>query len=246
MLQRGIILCRSLFDKFVYEKKAEGRSRATLGQHRECFPYFLEFLGDDHSIIDVKKDLKNSSSNGIIQEKGVWVKKAFMYLVTMTGLMVLAIAPLLLIYSGNFVTKVSTGASVYLGPGDVEKQETDSSCGPASLKYLMHLSGVDVTEAELAALAGTTQTGTSLLGLATAASYYGFEAEAWQLDRTKPDQLRTPAIVYLPDRKHFVVVTQVTAQQVVVADPAVGLVGFTPSEFSRAWGGVTLYAVPRG
>jgi len=157
----------------------------------------------------------------------------------------LLITPLLLRSSGGWLVKTATGASSYLGQGDVELQETDSSCGPASLRYLLRYYGVDVSESELARVAGTTKAGTSLMGLANAADEYGFDAEAWQLDWTRPYELRTPAIVHLPDRQHFVVVKQITEDQVIVADPAIGLLSFSHSEFTRVWRGITLYISAR-
>ncbi len=81
----------------------------------------------------------------------------------------------------DLLIRWSTGASAYLGRGDLQLQTTDKSCGPASLKYLLHLLGQEVSEATIAELAGTGPHGTTLLGLVGAAEHFGYFVEAWKL-----------------------------------------------------------------
>lgn len=140
--------------------------------------------------------------------------------------------------SRHLILQWSTGASVYLGRGDLELQQTDMSCGPAALSYLLRLLGQNVTQIEIGKIAGTTGQGTSLLGLSKAAEHFGYATEAWKLDPAYPDALNPPVLVHFPD--HFVVVVKVSPNHVTVADPAVGILQYTWVNFSKKWDGVVL------
>jgi len=121
---------------------------------------------------------------------------------------------------------MSLGAE-FLGRGEVPIQQYDNTCGPAALMYALSLLGVEATEEELAKLSGTTPEGTSMLGLMQAARTFGFDAAGYRVDPADVDRLPIPAVLFLPARKHFVVLTEVTPDSVHVADPALGHLKFT-------------------
>lgn len=138
---------------------------------------------------------------------------------------------------------MSLGAE-FLGRGEVPIQQYDNTCGPAALMYALSLLGVEATEEELAKLSGTTPEGTSMLGLMQAARTFGFDAAGYRVDPADVDRLPIPAVLFLPARKHFVVLTEVTPDSVHVADPALGHLKFTRHSLARHWKGEVLLLQP--
>jgi len=140
------------------------------------------------------------------------------------------------------VSKAYLGVTV-LAEGDPEfRQTTDVSCGPAALRYILaHEFGVSVSEEEIARLAGTGETGTTLAGLRQAAQALGFAATSWRWPKQNLGELPLPAVAYMHRTQHYVVLTEVRPDFVEVFDPAQGAyVQFTWHSFAYFWSGVVM------
>ncbi len=107
-------------------------------------------------------------------------------------------------------------------------KQSESRCGPASLKILTSHFGKHFTEEELAKLAGTTfERGTSHTGMIKAAKEIGGHVFAKEGGTIKEleyfvEKEGLPVIVgwFHEDTDHFSVVASVTDQHVVIVDPA--------------------------
>ncbi|MBU4535232.1 MAG: hypothetical protein KKF16_05305 [Euryarchaeota archaeon] len=113
------------------------------------------------------------------------------------------------------------------------------TCGPAALATIMKNMGVYTTEAELAQLAGTDNTGTSLYGLKTAAESKGLNA----VGATLPiDQLKTNYLVVLSINgiNHFQIVLNITDTTVYLFDPNLGNIEMTLEKFNELYTGYVL------
>ncbi len=132
-------------------------------------------------------------------------------------------------------------------------QKGPSDCGPAALETVATFLGRKLTP-ESRDLMATKGAGTSLLDLKLAAQSVGFEAKA-----VKPEagadpwdvltRVQTPAIAHLElsnGSGHFLVVYEVKATSVQVADPARGLRVVSKDEFLAQWTGALLLVSARG
>ena len=77
---------------------------------------------------------------------------------------------------------------------DVILQSKDYTCGPAALSMVLQKLGIQATEDELAALAGTTEDGTTMQGLVEAAKAKGVNAVGMKLGI---NELKENMIVHL-------------------------------------------------
>ena len=113
------------------------------------------------------------------------------------------------------------------------------TCGPAALATILKSMGIYTTEAEIAKLAGTDETGTSLYGLKTAAQAKGATAIGARLTT---DQLKTNYMVVLSINgvNHFEVVLNITDTTVYLFDPNLGNIEMTLDNFNELYTGVAL------
>lgn len=133
--------------------------------------------------------------------------------------------------------------SVAWPPDVFQKQQKSNTCGPAALAAVCRHYGVAATENEIARLAGTTATGTSMLGLQRAAEAKGLETQARRLS---PEGLRRapwPCILFF-HAGHFAVLTGVAGGHFYLADPSLGQHAWTQRELARNWRGEALAVGP--
>ncbi len=114
----------------------------------------------------------------------------------------------------------------------VHFQTAPNTCGPAALLSICEFYGIKTTEQEIATLAGTTPTGTSLHGLAQAADSLGLKATGMELSLEELKGAKTPLIAHL-NGGHFVVVVSVHKGQLTIIDPAKGVKSIAPVDFRR-------------
>ena len=90
------------------------------------------------------------------------------------------------------------------------------SCGPAALATILKNLGIYTTEAELAQLASTDETGTSLYGLKQAALNKGVTAIGARLsiDQLQPNYL---VVLNIDGTQHFEIIRNITNMVVQVA-----------------------------
>lgn len=91
--------------------------------------------------------------------------------------------------------------------------------------------------------------GTSALGIIQAAEKLGFSAKG--VKANKPEdifgEIPLPAIAHVVIDKsmlHYVVIHKISEKEIVVADPAKGIVKYKPSDFFNSWTGILLIMTP--
>ena len=133
-------------------------------------------------------------------------------------------------------------------PSIFQKQETDRTCGPAALAAVCRHFGIAATEDEIAHLAGTTETGTSMLGLRAAARAKGLAAEGIRVTPGGLSKTPLPCILFFHPG-HFAVLTGVQQTGTrgplfALADPSLGQRTMTQGQLVSLWHGAALLVGP--
>ncbi len=115
------------------------------------------------------------------------------------------------------------------------QQHDAMDCGPTCLRMVAKHYGRGLTIQKLREATQIGKEGVSLLGISEAAESIGFKTLAVkvpfkQLEKEAP----LPCIVHWK-QNHFVVVYQIKKNQVYVADPAIGLIKYSYTEFESQW-----------
>ncbi|WP_242953945.1 ABC transporter transmembrane domain-containing protein, partial [Clostridium sp. BL-8] len=97
--------------------------------------------------------------------------------------------------------------------------------------------------------AGTDSEGTSVYGLVEAAKSLGFDAKAVKVSNNEEifEDLKTPLVAHVVVENillHYVVIHKITKESIMIADPAKGIVKYTPKEFFDIWTGILVLMVP--
>ncbi|MBC7111679.1 MAG: C39 family peptidase [Methanothermobacter sp.] len=129
--------------------------------------------------------------------------------------------------------------STSLGDEVIVMQSSSYSCGPAALATVLRNLGVNCTEAELAELAGTDESGTTMYGLIVAATSKGLRARGVKMEL---NDLRKNHIVFVKygDTCHYTVIMSMDERNVTLADPALGRITVKREIFSRIFTGNVL------
>ncbi len=108
-------------------------------------------------------------------------------------------------------------------------------CGPTCLAMICKQYGNPYSIQSLRDKAEIGKGGVSLLGISDAAESIGFRSSSVKLTFQQLSQeAKLPAVLHW-NQKHFVVLYKAKKNTLYVADPAVGLVTFTPAEFKSCW-----------
>lgn len=116
------------------------------------------------------------------------------------------------------------------------RQVDEMDCGAASLAMICEHFGRSVSLARIRRLVHTSLDGTSLRALCTAATELGLAARAVKTTPRYLDAMPLPAIVHW-EGNHWVVLYDVTATHVRVADPGTGRRRMKRADFESAWSG---------
>lgn len=115
------------------------------------------------------------------------------------------------------------------------KQHDITDCGAACLATVSKQNGYKIGIAKIREIAGTDKQGTNAYGVIKAAEQLGFSAKGVKGDKTAFfSEFPLPCIAHVVaegNLLHYVVVHKITKKQVVIADPAVGIVKLKPEEF---------------
>lgn len=129
------------------------------------------------------------------------------------------------------------------------KQHDIKDCGCACLATIAKQYGLKVPISKIREVAGTDMQGTSAYGVIKAAEAIGFTEKG--VKASKPEDIfgefPKPAIAHvIIDGKllHYVVIHKVTEKEILIADPAKGIVKYTPEEFFKIWTGILILMVP--
>lgn len=127
-------------------------------------------------------------------------------------------------------------------------QNDETDCGPACLAAIFQKYKLKVSIATIRDIAGTDRQGTSAYGLVKVIEYYGFQQKVVEADKTAlTSKLPLPAIAHVVidnSLLHYVVITKVKGDTVVVSDPAKGIVKYKKEEFLKIWTNVLIFIAP--
>ncbi len=128
------------------------------------------------------------------------------------------------------------------------KQYDITDCGAACLATISKQYGLKIPITKIREVAGTDKQGTNAYGLIKAAEQLGFSAKGVKGNKEAFfSEFPLPCIAHVivdGALLHYVVVHRITKKQVIVADPAKGIVKYTPEEFFEQWTGVLIFLVP--
>jgi len=122
-------------------------------------------------------------------------------------------------------------------------QQSASDCGAACLVMVGRYWGKKLSVNRLRDIANVNRNGASLRGLSAAAESIGFSTRPVKASLDQLAQQPLPAIVHW-DGNHYIVVYEITANQVIVADPAIGQRGLSWDEFNASWTNYSLLLQP--
>lgn len=128
------------------------------------------------------------------------------------------------------------------------KQHDIKDCGAACLATISRQHGLKYPISKIREIAGTDKQGTNAYGLVKAAERLGFTAKGVKGDQEAFfSEFPLPAIAHVVidgTLLHYVVIHKISKKEVLVADPAKGLVKYTPDDFFQIWTGVLILMVP--
>ena len=127
-------------------------------------------------------------------------------------------------------------------------QNDETDCGPACLAAIFGKYGLKVSIAKIRDIAGTDRQGTSAYGLVKAIEHYGFQQKVVKADKESlTSKLPIPAIAHVvidDSLLHYVVITKVKGDTVVVSDPAKGIVKYKEENFLKIWTKILILIAP--
>lgn len=129
------------------------------------------------------------------------------------------------------------------------KQHDYKDCGCACLSTICKTYGLKYPISKIREVAGTDKEGTSALGVIKAAEKLGFSAKG--VKANKPEdifgEIPLPAIAHVVidnTMLHYVVIHKISEKEIIVADPAKGIVKYKPSDFFNIWTGILIILTP--
>ncbi|HWT73884.1 MAG TPA: cysteine peptidase family C39 domain-containing protein [Mobilitalea sp.] len=139
------------------------------------------------------------------------------------------------------------------------KQHDITDCGTACLATISKQYGFHTTITKIREIAGTDKQGTNAYGVIKAAEQLGFSAKGVKGDKQAFfSEFPLPCIAHVivdGSLLHYVVIHKITKKQVIIADPAKGILKLTTEEFfgekaeegkpaPYLWSGVLILMVP--
>ena len=135
--------------------------------------------------------------------------------------------------------------AVYLGAGDVVRQQGDADCGIAALLTLLRRNGIRATYRALAGRLPAEERlarGITLRALVTLGGAFGLPVDGYRLAGLSEAPATLPWIAHIQGGAlgHYVVVDRITTRAVILSDPAVGRLELPRKTFERIWSGYAL------
>ena len=129
------------------------------------------------------------------------------------------------------------------------KQHDLKDCGCACLATVCRQYGLKYPISKIREFAGTDKKGTSALGLVQASEKLGFVAKGVKANSAEDifGEISLPAIAHvIIDQKlmHYVVIHKISKEEIIIADPAKGIVKYKPEEFFKIWTGILIIMTP--
>jgi ATP-binding cassette subfamily B protein len=108
-------------------------------------------------------------------------------------------------------------------------------CGPTCLRMITKYYGKAFALQTLREMSQIGKGGVNMLGISEAAEIIGLRTHALKIDyATLTSDALLPCILHW-NQYHFVVLYKVSKKTLFIADPAAGLVKYTPNEFLQRW-----------
>lgn len=127
-------------------------------------------------------------------------------------------------------------------------QHDIKDCGAACLSTIASQYGLKIPISKIREVAGTDKQGTNAYGLIQAAEKLGFTAKGVKANQEAFfEEFPLPAIAHVvidQSLLHYVVIYKITKKEIIIADPAKGIVKYTPEDFFKIWTGVLILMVP--
>jgi ATP-binding cassette subfamily B protein len=128
------------------------------------------------------------------------------------------------------------------------KQHDITDCGAACIATISKQHGLKIPITKIREVAGTDKQGTTALGLIKAAEQLGFSAKGVKGNQEAfYSDFPLPAIAHVivdGTLLHYVVIHKITKKQVLIVDPAKGIVKMPLEEFFKMWTGVLILMTP--
>lgn len=129
------------------------------------------------------------------------------------------------------------------------KQHDYKDCGVACIVTIAKQYGLELSISKIREIAGTDMQGTSAYGIIKALQSVGFTAKGVKASDEEDifSEFPKPAIAHIiADEKilHYVVIHKVTKKEILISDPAKGIVKYKPEDFFKIWTGVLILMVP--
>lgn len=127
------------------------------------------------------------------------------------------------------------------------KQHDITDCGAACIAIIASQHGLKIPISKIREVAGTDKKGTNAYGLVKAAKELGFSARGVKAEPEHlTEKLPLPCIAHVIKGSllHYVVIHEISEKQIIIADPAEGIVKYTPVDFYEIWSGVLILMVP--
>ena len=127
-------------------------------------------------------------------------------------------------------------------------QNDETDCGLACLPAIFRKYGLKVTIAKIRDIAGTDRQGANAHGLVKVIEHFGFQQKVVEADKESlTSKLPIPAIAHVvidDSLLHYVVITKVKGDTVVVSDPAKGIVKYKKEDFLKIWTNILILIAP--
>ena len=128
------------------------------------------------------------------------------------------------------------------------KQHDITDCGAACLATISKQYGFSTSITKIREIAGTDKQGTNVYGICKAAEQLGFTAKGVKGDQEAfYSEIPLPAIAHMVVNGslfHYVVIHKIGKKEIIIADPAKGIVKKSPDEFFKEWTGIMILLVP--
>lgn len=115
------------------------------------------------------------------------------------------------------------------------KQHDITDCGAACLATIAKQNGYQISISKIREIAGTDKQGTNAFGMIQAAEQLGFSAKGVKGNKEAFfSEFPLPCIAHVivnGNLMHYVVIHKITPKQIIIADPAEGIVKLKPEEF---------------
>ncbi|MFW6281918.1 MAG: peptidase domain-containing ABC transporter [bacterium] len=127
------------------------------------------------------------------------------------------------------------------------KQHDITDCGAACIATIARQYNLKIPVTRIREYAGTDKKGTSALGIIRAAEKLGFSAKGVKAEKEHlKNDLPLPAIAHVVKDNilHYIVIQDISRGKIIVADPAEGIIKYTPEKFCDIWTGILILMVP--